>query len=583
MTTPFAALAVMTKSAHAYPVESQQVSSVVLHPFAMIDPFVKEAGFFSGIKDSIWNNTMKPVGDAIGQAGQGLGQMAAGASESFGNAIKTPFRAARGALTGGVNAFKQQLTQPGDVNLGAIGQGMMDGGWNAGKQSLGYAANGVMKNLQGAGDVAGGAAKAAWGMHPAVFAGRYAMGAGQGVMNGVQNFANDLKQRMMPQGGGTPGAAPAGMQMIPPGQPGSIMQGPPAPTPDAIAPSTGGGNIMMGGGASNSAMGAGYGQGFNPGAAPDMSGGFNPGVPPNMGAATPRPVSGAPSSVGNAPSYQGPTADDYRRTMGSYNPSSPFDQRKAEAINQIWQQNGGRVSPNQVYANPLYSGISKSGSAHEVVVDQILTPFAIYELNPEASMSKEAMAGGIAGWLRSALQRGATSLNRGSRLAKATAGRTARAEAGAAQKAQAGATSVAGDLPALPTGREAFNKAYAGAGNARQGIADFMGNAGLRIDASPGLQKVINYGVPTAAAGGIFYGGNRMGQNTGMQEGLSRGFDTGADYGIQASLANMPQDPGFFGRIADVFTGQQRGPQAYDIQALLDANKSQILQQLRSA
>ena len=582
MTTPFAALAVMTKSAHAYSVEPSRNTSLVLHPFAQLDPFVKEAGFFGDVTDGIWNNTMKPLGNAVGQVGKGVGQVFGGMSEGIGNTLKAAPRAIGGALQGGMNAFKQQLTQPGAVSLGSIGQGMMDGGWNAGKQSLGWAADGAMKNMQGFGNIAGGAAKTAWGANPLVMGGRAAYGAGQGVMNGVQNFANDLKSRMMPQGGAAPGGIPSGMQMIPPGQTGSIMHGPPAPgtpanptpAPGTVAPGQNnlqnnmqpasgfGGNIMMGGGDSNSAMGAGYG------------GGFNPGAPPNMSASAPRPANGSPSPVGNAPSYQGPTAADYQRTMGSYNPNSPFDQRKAQAIDAAWQQNGGRMSPNQMYQDPGYMGISKSGS---------LTPFAIYELDPAASMEKAAMAGGIAGWLRGALQRGAQGLNRGSRMAKATAGRTAKTEANAAQKVQAGATSVAGDLPKLPTGREAFQTAYAGAGNGRQGLADFMGNAGLRIDASPGLQKAINYGAPAAAAGGIFYGGNRMGHSSGLDEGLDKGFDTGADYGIQAALANAPKDPGFFGRIADVFTGQQQGPQAYDIQSLLDSNKAQILKQLRGA
>lgn len=534
MTTPFAELALLQKSASA---------EISLSPFAELDSFVKEA-FFQDVKDSVWNNAVKPFGNALGQVGRGIGQVTQGLSEGYGNLIKTPMRAMGGALTGGLNAAMKGYQQNGRVDLGAIGQGAVDGGWNAGRDSLGWAANGAAKNLQGWGNVAGGAANTAFSMNPVTMAARGGYGLGQGLATGTENWINNKLQSF---GGMMRPANSPMQQMGPPASAAPMPQmGPPAPTTQFP---------QMGPPASAAPM--------------QQMGPPTPFASLQSPGAAPRPVAGVPSPT----AYQGPTQADYQRTMGSYNPNSPFDQRKAQAIDQIWQQNGGRVSPNQVYADPRYAGLAKAGSA--------VTPFALCD--PSWDTTEKAAATGIAGWLRSALTSGAKGLNRSSRMAKAIAGRGARAEANAAHKLQAGATSVASDLPALPSAREAFDTAYAGAGNARQGLANFMGNTGLRIDASPGLQKLINYGVPATALGGAFYGGNRMGHNSGMETGLSRGFDTGADYGIQTALANAPQDPGFFGRIADVFTGQQKGPQAVDMQALLDANKAQILQGMRNA
>jgi hypothetical protein len=237
--------------------------------------------------------------------------------------------------------------------------------------------------------------------------------------------------------------------------------------------------------------------------------------------------------------------------MGSYDPNSPLDQRKAQAIDAAWQRNGGRMSPNQMYQDPGYMGINKSGS-HD-------------------GIEKSA-------WLQS-LMRGGQKFSRSNALGAMERGLD---EARTAAKSLTGKGSgkQRSMLKNLTPGE--FGKIQ-GIGQTRMGMSDRLGRMGDWLNDNQGIARGLNIGLPTVGIGAGLYGANRMGHSSGMEQGLSQGFDTGADYGIQASLANMPQDPGFLGRIADVFTGQQRGPQAYDIQSLLDTNKSQILQQLRSA
>jgi len=189
------------------------------------------------------------------------------------------------------------------------------------------------------------------------------------------------------------------------------------------------------------------------------------------------------------------------------------------------------------------------------------TPFAA--LDKQAGISEH-----VTKWLTS----GATKLSRGSQLSKINAGRAGRS----------GYTGGAEGMSKSPEALEAMSTAAKGVGNKRQGLADAMGNVGLKIQSSPGLSKTLDYGVPAVAGGGALYGSNRLGHSSGREQGVGEGYDVGSEVGMQAALNSQPGDPGVIGRILNVFRGQQQGPDAGAIQNLLEQSKGNILQTILS-
>ena len=109
---------------------------------------------------------------------------------------------------------------------------------------------------------------------------------------------------------------------------------------------------------------------------------------------------------------------------------------------------------------------------------------------------------------------------------------------------------------------------------------DWSKRFGHAMAKSPGLRKGINIGVPGAAGAGALYGSNRLGHGAGMEEGAGLGYDLGSQYGLQAAMANMPQDPGILGRILNVFRGQEAGPDPNQLAALLAGNRQNAIQTL---
>lgn len=100
-----------------------------------------------------------------------------------------------------------------------------------------------------------------------------------------------------------------------------------------------------------------------------------------------------PQTSSQSPPSQTDQPDDafLRRTMGSYDPNSALDQRKAEAIRQIFQERGA-VSPNQIYADPRYSQIKQA--SHQ----QTTTPGQQYYLTKTARISPTILRALSRGW-----------------------------------------------------------------------------------------------------------------------------------------------------------------------------------------
>jgi hypothetical protein len=76
-----------------------------------------------------------------------------------------------------------------------------------------------------------------------------------------------------------------------------------------------------------------------------------PQSPPTGGGPTPTPGLGLPPG--------GPSDEWLAKAMGSYDPNSRLDQRKAEAARQAWARNNGNLTPNQLYADPGYIQASR--------------------------------------------------------------------------------------------------------------------------------------------------------------------------------------------------------------------------------
>lgn len=501
--------------------ESHRTYRLRIPPFAHLDALTKTAGFWGDMGDSVWNSTMKPIGNAVGQARQGLGQIGNGVSEAVGNTMAAPGRALGGAIQGAANSLRQQVGQPGDVNLGAVGQGMMDSGWNAGRQALGAAGAGAAKARQGAGNVLGGIGSAAWGTNPVVMGTRAAQGLGHGLVQGVQNFANSARNGMAPQPGGSPQLQGGGMQLN-----ASTSLGPPAPS--FMPPPSG--NPQQ--------------QAAAPGMSPVGSQGAAPRMP--MGQQGPAGAGGTDWRAR------------FRKDTGTdFNERSPMDQRNMENLQNA--QPTMNLQQWQGAGRPRSKGMYKGAA---------LTAFAA------CGMTKEAMTG-LSAMVSKALTSGAKGL-------ASSAGKAKRAVGKEAYKAVTGGVHPRAK-PDIAAARQLTQEAMAGIGNNRMAAAGKLKGAEKALAGSPNAQKAINYGIPAVGGGAALYGSNRLGHSSGLDEGLDKGFDTGATYGIQAAQQNAPKDPGVLGRIMSVFSGQEAGPQPAALQALLDSNKAQILQQLRGA
>jgi hypothetical protein len=227
--------------------------------------------------------------------------------------------------------------------------------------------------------------------------------------------------------------------------------------------------------------------------------------------------------------------------MGSYNPRSTRDQSKAEVIKQMYQQSGGKLTPNQVYANQAYKNIdAKRNQQRKSAAFDAL------------GMEKEALAQGIA----KLLGMGGKALSRSGQSAKAVAGMK----------------SLGNSPPGLITqeAADAAKKLYS-TGDRRLGIGGALTNAAGKIDDTPWLKNTIN-ATGLAAGGAGAYG---LGRGQGREKGIGEGLVNGIRLGVAG--ANRP-DPGFFGRLGQVFTGTPETDMSA-IENYISNNKDKIIQQ----
>lgn len=100
------------------------------------------------------------------------------------------------------------------------------------------------------------------------------------------------------------------------------------------------------------------------------------------------------------------------------------------------------------------------------------------------------------------------------------------------------------------------------------------------LASSKGAQNAINYGAGTVAGGAGLIGAHSMGRNSGREEGVTEGTDRGIDLGLQGAQAMQPGDPGFMGRLGDLFTGTQAGPDAATMRQGLSTERDKLIQSL---
>lgn len=90
------------------------------------------------------------------------------------------------------------------------------------------------------------------------------------------------------------------------------------------------------------------------------------------------------------------------------------------------------------------------------------------------------------------------------------------------------------------------------------------------------------WGLPTLGGGSLLAGSNLMGRSSGHAKGYAEGTDKGFDLGSEKASdmfgALSPQDPGFMGRLMELFTGRQSGPDASALKMHMQEYKKSLIE-----
>lgn len=540
-------------------------------PFALLgnEELAKEA-FIKDFVDGAWNKAIKPIGRGIGKAVSGVGDTIGGAVKAGWNGLTAIPGAVLGAASGAWDRKGE--------GLGGFLQGGFDGAYNSLATDTNDWLNGIKQMGGGVGNIGGGAWDVVKNFNPVMLPYNAMSGGVQGVMDGMGGDAPTPA---------APAAAPAPASPAAPAQPKKPLFDQLA-NPGAAAGAAAG--TVAGGAATNAAN-------------PTQAGGSSGGIFGTLGAAgrnvaqaaqnaaktvtapTPAPTP-APTTPGVVPAAPAtppplpaagarppvPTITDQHRaafqrgTRSTYDPNSWLDRNKMDALLRGQRNWANNANARNVGRGQRYDWMSKSGGEN-------ITPFAALE--------KEAMLKGVGNILRW----GGGKLRRSGAKARQS-GKTRGGggddviELGGPTGRAPGPNATTSEMILHPTANRVPTAARM-AGEGRLGLGNKLKGMGNSLDdwaaANPGLARAINIGVPTGAAGIGMYGANRMGHSSGRELGIGEGYDVGSQIGAQLALQAQPKDPGILGRILDVFTGQEKGPDYATIQGLLDSHRSQIL------
>ena len=290
---------------------------------------------------------------------------------------------------------------------------------------------------------------------------------------------------------------------------------------------------------------------------------------PNIfGQATAAAPAAAAKPAAAAAASSGPSEAFLKKTMGSYDPNSKLDQRKAERIKTLWNQNGGNLTANQVYGDSQYGQIKSAF-------------WLLGAIDSEDGMQKEAATRAIGkglGWLSSKFMRGAGKMRQG-RWHNAFEDAAGMGRDAAKKKLSSGDYSAARELAEEAAGKfgdSRLSRAGGTLGQWSKSLGSMDPNKAKWID-----RAALGGGALGIGAGGYSIGHGR-GHSQGLETGVGQGYDIGSQLGMQMAMNNRPQDPGFFGRLADVFTGQEQGPDPYMMQSAMVDNRDQIVNAILS-
>ena len=524
-------------------------------------------------REALGNSVLADGANALQSGANTLHNTASKAGEKAtyaGEALAGPVNATLGAIPGAIQGGRQAAADGGTIG------NIVDGSIQGGKNQVDYhmsRADAGMKGLQGgnqkqspAGAGAGAGAGAASGASGAASgSGGSASGSGGSGGGGAswwgkaQQTANSMGATQNAAKGVASGAANAPTQGASPGAGQSAASGAGQTTGKAVANAAGNAAGNATGKSNNNANLAATATQGAQAADPNFAPAFKPQAMPQRGQAS-KPATTANTTAAPA---GGPSDAFLKKTMGSYDPNSALDQKKAERIKTLWNQNGGNLTPNQVYGDSQYGQIKSAF-------------WLLGAIDSEDGMQKEAAVRAIGkglGWLGGKFTRGAGRMRQG-RWHNAFEDATGMGRAAAKKNLSKADYAVA---------REAAEEAAGKFGDSRLARAGSKlgqwGDDMLAMD--PNKAKWINRAALGGGALGIGAGGYNIGHgrghDQGMELGVGHGYDIGSQLGIQMAAQSRPQDPGFFGRLADVFTGQEQGPDPYMLQNAMLNNREQIV------
>ena len=200
------------------------------------------------------------------------------------------------------------------------------------------------------------------------------------------------------------------------------------------------------------------------------------------------------------------------------------------------------------------------------------------QLNKTAFAQLEKVAaGGLAGVLQKGIGGLGKMIGRSGAKAKSTAGKGALDSLGVGPLSKARPTMTPEDYNAA---KSLAAEARGEVGNTRVAAAGNLKSVAGKIGESKGIQNAINYGAGTVAGGAGLIGAHSMGHSSGRKEGVTEGTDSGIDLGLQGAQAMKPGDPGFMGRLGDLFTGTDQGPDAATMRQGLTTERDKLIQSL---
>ncbi len=259
---------------------------------------------------------------------------------------------------------------------------------------------------------------------------------------------------------------------------------------------------------------------------------------------------------------------------------APSETPTAEHIAAFRKQTGSRFDPksrmDMQNMRRLMGGAGTMDRKQYGTAQQLAGPQPTLAKTAFAQLEKEALAKGISkglSWAGKGLSRAGTK-------AKRTAAANSLQGNGFSSLSEARQHAVGKPSGLASMAIDDAKTAVSSTGNTRKGVGRALSGHADTIDGSKGIQNTINYGAGAIAGGAGLVGAHSMGHSSGREEGITEGVDQGLDLGLQGAQSAQPADPGFMGRLGDLFTGRQQGPDAATMRQGLGTERDKLIQAL---